>query len=292
MQYWTDFGRERHYEDCGSLRMSFSSLAVNCRPRLIPLVWDGGQHHECIRSRPVGRSKPCLPSRAWHRTLIVAVVSIAFLGETLSPASQWAILLIGLGITSLSVTRGVEGLRNLRMMVFALGTGGFIAAYAVLDGLWARASGTAHDYMVWVSLVSSAFIVGVAHFLGSKSGGAPIGGRTRIAGSGIRSHKLCLVVDDNLGNDVGADTPGVCFARDQHCVRCRYRCRILKERLNLARLVSITGNTDRHYYIKIQPLAAAQPDCLIGTQTELPRGRCSAFTSSSPPISRSRSTRA
>ena len=46
--------------------------------------------------------------------LIVAVVSIAFLGETLSPASQWAILLIGLGITSLSVTRGVEGLRNLR----------------------------------------------------------------------------------------------------------------------------------------------------------------------------------
>ena len=102
--------------------------------------------------------------------LIVAVVSIAFLNETLSRASQLAILLIGLGITSLSVTRGVEGLRDFRMIGFALGTGGFIAAYTVLDGLGARASGSAHDYMVWVSLVSSALIVGVVHFLQSRSG--------------------------------------------------------------------------------------------------------------------------
>ena len=74
--------------------------------------------------------------------LLVAAASVLFLGEQLSQVTQVAILLVGIGITSLSLTRGVEGLRDLRMVGFALGTGGFIATYTLLDGLGARASGS------------------------------------------------------------------------------------------------------------------------------------------------------
>ena len=121
--------------------------------------------------------------------LIVAAVSTVFLGEQLSQASQIAILLIGLGITSLSLTRGVEGLRDLRMIGFALGTGGFIAAYTLLDGLGARAAGTAHGYMVWVSFAASALIVAAVHGL-QRGVSAPVSRRTRIAGitSGLTSY--------------------------------------------------------------------------------------------------------
>ena len=47
-------------------------------------------------------------------------------------------LLIGLGITSLAMTRGAEGVREPRMVAFSLATGGFVATYTLLDGLGAR----------------------------------------------------------------------------------------------------------------------------------------------------------
>ena len=47
------------------------------------------------------------------------------------------------------------------MVGYALGTGGFIATYTLLDGLGARASGSAHGYVVWVSLTGSVAIVAV-----------------------------------------------------------------------------------------------------------------------------------
>ena len=100
--------------------------------------------------------------------LIVAAVSVMFLGEQLSRPSQIAILLVGLGITSLSLTRGVEGLRDLRMVGFALGTGGFIAGYTLLDGLGARASGSAHGYTAWISLISCSLITAAITWLAAQ----------------------------------------------------------------------------------------------------------------------------
>ena len=87
--------------------------------------------------------------------LAVAVVSITVLGENLSYANQGAVLLIGLGITSLALTQRPTSLIDLRPFLFALATGAFIAAYTIVDGLGARAAGSAHGYMIWLSLVTS-----------------------------------------------------------------------------------------------------------------------------------------
>ena len=97
--------------------------------------------------------------------LAVAVVSISILGENLSHANQGAVLLIGLGITSLALVQRPTRLTNLRPFLFALATGAFIAAYTIVDGLGARVAGSAHGYVIWLSLVTSLLIVNGVQWL-------------------------------------------------------------------------------------------------------------------------------
>lgn len=172
--------------------------------------------------------------------LIVAAVSMAFLGEQLGQASQIAILFIGLGTTSLSLTRGVEGLRDIRMVGFALGAGGFIATYTLLDGLGARASGTAHGYMVWVSVVASAFIVAAVTWL-QRGVSAPVARRTRIAGimSGLTSYASSWTI---IWAMTMVPIPLVSALRETSIIfAVAIGVIFLKERLNLAKLVSISA---------------------------------------------------
>jgi drug/metabolite transporter (DMT)-like permease len=171
--------------------------------------------------------------------LFVAAVSVLFLGEQLAPASQIAILLIGLGITSLSLTRGAEGLRDLRMVGYALGTGGFIATYTLLDGLGARASGSAHGFVVWVSLVGSAAIVAVILLV---QRGRPVPSRrTRVAGivSGLLAYGVAWAV---IWAMTVVPVPLVSALRETSIVfAVAIGVVVFKERLNLARLASIAS---------------------------------------------------
>ena len=97
--------------------------------------------------------------------LVVAVVSVAALGETLTRANQIAIVLIGVGIASLALTHRPMRLPHWRALAFAFATGAFIAAYTIVDGLGARLAGSAHGYMAWLSLMTSLAIVACAHWL-------------------------------------------------------------------------------------------------------------------------------
>jgi drug/metabolite transporter (DMT)-like permease len=172
--------------------------------------------------------------------LIVAVVSVGLLGEQLSRASQIAILLIALGITSLALTRGAATFRDLRPVLLALTTGGFIAGYTIIDGIGARAAGTAHGYMIWISLLTAVLIVGCVQWL-QQGRRAPISRRSRGTGvaAGIMSYgsswlviwaltlaPLALVSALRETGIVFAVVIGVVF---------------LNERLNLARLASIAA---------------------------------------------------
>lgn len=171
--------------------------------------------------------------------LIVAAVSIVFLGEHLSQGSQVAVLLIGLGITSLSITRGVGGLRDFRMLGFALGTGGFIAAYTLLDGLGARAAGTAHGYMAWVSLAASALMVAAVHWL-QRGIREPVSRRTCIAGvaSGLTSYVSSWMI---IWAMTMVPIPLVSALRETSMIfAVAIGVILFKERLNLARLASVT----------------------------------------------------
>ena len=97
--------------------------------------------------------------------LVVATVSVTALGEKLTYFNQAAVVLIGLGITSLALTQRPTSLIDLRPVVFAIATGIFIAGYTIVDGLGARVAGSAHSYMIWLSLVTSIIIVACAHWL-------------------------------------------------------------------------------------------------------------------------------
>jgi drug/metabolite transporter (DMT)-like permease len=84
--------------------------------------------------------------------LLVAGVSILFLGVTLVPVEILAVLVIGVGIISLSLTRQQSGRRNGRAAMLAFVTGCFIAAYSLVDGTGARLAQTALGFYSWLAI--------------------------------------------------------------------------------------------------------------------------------------------
>jgi drug/metabolite transporter (DMT)-like permease len=169
---------------------------------------------------------------------VVAIVSTVALGQTLTYANQLAILLIGLGITSLALSRSRSGLIDLRSLPLAMATGIFIAGYTIVDGLGAKVAGSAHAYMVWLSLVTSIVIVACTRWL-QQGRRVPIDGRTRKAAvaAGVMSYGSSWVVIWALTLAPFAlvsalRETGVAFAVLIGIV-------ILKERLSLSRFASI-----------------------------------------------------
>lgn len=170
--------------------------------------------------------------------LIVAGVSVGLLGEYLSPANRIAVVLIALGIASLCLTRGVQDLRAPRPVLYALATGGFIAGYTIVDGLGARAAGTAHGYMVWLSIITAFMTIGCIHWL-QQGGRKPADRRTRNRGiaSGLLSYGSSWLVIWAL---TLAPMAMVSALRETSIVfAVILGVFVLKERLNLARLFSI-----------------------------------------------------
>lgn len=82
--------------------------------------------------------------------LIVALVSVTLLGERLTSGALLGVLLMATGIMSLSLTRREQHLRDPMAVVFALGTGLFIAGYTLTDAVGARLAATAHSYAAWM----------------------------------------------------------------------------------------------------------------------------------------------
>ncbi len=82
--------------------------------------------------------------------LIVAFLSVTLIGEQLTRHALLAIFMMGVGIMSLSLTRGAQNLRDPWAVFFALGTGLFIAGYTITDGVGVRLAGNAHSYSAWM----------------------------------------------------------------------------------------------------------------------------------------------
>ncbi|MBL4811768.1 MAG: EamA family transporter [Rhodobacteraceae bacterium] len=87
--------------------------------------------------------------------LLVAAVSVLFLGVELSRAGLFGISMIGIGIMSLAFARQADGRRNGKAAGLALITGCFIASYSLVDGFGARLSGAPMTYYAGVALGST-----------------------------------------------------------------------------------------------------------------------------------------
>ncbi len=87
--------------------------------------------------------------------LIVAFISVMFLGVVLERTELIAVSIIGAGIISMSLVRQKDGQRNSKAAMLALTTGCFIAAYSLVDGLGARLAGTALGFYAWLTIGNS-----------------------------------------------------------------------------------------------------------------------------------------
>lgn len=97
--------------------------------------------------------------------LIVACISVMLLGINLSQFELAAIATIGTGIMSLTLVRRSDGLRNGRAASLAIITGGFIAAYSLVDGLGAREAGTALGFYGWLSILNAIIFASIMRII-------------------------------------------------------------------------------------------------------------------------------
>ncbi len=97
--------------------------------------------------------------------LIVAFVSVVFLGVQFGQLQLLGIAAIGIGIMSLVMVRRGTGLGNRNAGLMALATGCFIAAYSLVDGTGARLAGTAWGYYGWLSIINSAVFFAIMLYL-------------------------------------------------------------------------------------------------------------------------------
>ncbi|GAB6402661.1 EamA family transporter [Pseudomonas sp. MHK4] len=100
-----------------------------------------------VRSYKVGDLGQTYPISRGSSPILITLAASVFAGETVGPVAMSGILLVSGGIISLAF-RG----RKLAVpsLPYALGTGCFIAAYSVTDGIGVRLSGAPMAYTVWM----------------------------------------------------------------------------------------------------------------------------------------------
>jgi drug/metabolite transporter (DMT)-like permease len=108
-----------------------------------------------LASYKIGDLTQVYPIARGVAPLLVASVSVLFLGVNLSGTEMLAIAFIALGILSIALVRGADGLRNTKAAGMALITGCFIASYSLVDGTGARLAGTALGFYAWLGIANS-----------------------------------------------------------------------------------------------------------------------------------------
>ncbi|MHA1158691.1 MAG: EamA family transporter [Alphaproteobacteria bacterium] len=116
----------------------------------VGLVFHAGYQIFLLLAYRAGDLTQVYPIARGSAPMLVAGVSVVFLGVELSSLELVAILTIGAGILSLAAVRQGDGLRNGTAAGLAFITGCFIAGYSLVDGNGARVAGTALGYLGWL----------------------------------------------------------------------------------------------------------------------------------------------
>jgi len=99
--------------------------------------------------------------------ILITIVSLIFLGVALSNFEILGIIIISLGILSLSL-QGAKGIKNRSAVIYALVTGFFIMSYSITDGYGARVRHSPLSYMGW-SFILNATIFPIILKINNKS---------------------------------------------------------------------------------------------------------------------------
>jgi len=94
--------------------------------------------------------------------LLIAGGALLFAGEQLGGEALFGLVLVSLGIASLTLIGRGDGHRNRRAVYYALGTAVFIAAYTVTDGMGVRRADSVIAYVVWLTVLDGFPILCIA----------------------------------------------------------------------------------------------------------------------------------
>lgn len=122
-----------------------SAIAQSCYLLLLTTAYSYG---DMSRLYPVARGLS---------PLIVTVVSVGFLGESLSRPALLGVIIICTAITLLAFARGLP--RRGQGVGLALATGAAIATYTLIDGVGVRLSTSALGYASWLFLLQGPLVV-------------------------------------------------------------------------------------------------------------------------------------
>jgi drug/metabolite transporter (DMT)-like permease len=103
-----------------------------------------------VRAYRVGDFVQTYPIARGSSPLLVTLGAALFAGERLSLGTTAGVVLVAAGIMALAFE---DGRFSVASVPFALGTGCFIGAYSVTDGIGVRLSGSALGYTVWMCLI-------------------------------------------------------------------------------------------------------------------------------------------
>lgn len=123
------------------------------------IVLHAGYQFFLLQSYKVGDLTQVYPIARGTAPLLVAFISVFVLKVELSSMELLAIVIIGIGILSLTLVKRGDGQRNPQAVVFALVTSCFIASYSMVDGLGARLAGTSLGYYAWLSIANGFFMI-------------------------------------------------------------------------------------------------------------------------------------
>ena len=203
----------------------------------VSVVLHLGYQQFLLASYRMGDLTQVYPIARGTAPLLVASTSVVFLGVGLSRFEMLAVAFIGLGIVSLSLVRRENGLRNPAAAASAVVTGVFIAAYSLVDGAGARVSGSAVGFFGAIAFFNALALAAIFAVwrprlitslpsvvrVGVLGGGASFAAYTMVVYAFTQA-PIALVTALREVSIVFALLIGV-FA--------------LKERLNLAKLVSV-----------------------------------------------------
>jgi drug/metabolite transporter (DMT)-like permease len=151
----------------------FALAAILYAPRpaqgSLPFVFAGAILHTgyqffLLAAYRIGDLSQVYPLARGVAPLIVAGVSVGFLGIDLSGGELTAVIVIAAGIMSLALVRRRDGLRNMPAAALSIVTGGFIAAYSLVDGMGAREAATALGFYGWLSTINAVIFAAIMQF--------------------------------------------------------------------------------------------------------------------------------
>jgi len=122
------------------------------------IVLHAGYQFFLLQSYKAGDLTQVYPIARGTAPLLVAFFSVFVLKVSLTSMELLAIVVIGVGILSLTLVRRGDGQRNPHAVMFALITSGFIASYSMVDGLGARLAGTSVGFYAWLSIANGFFM--------------------------------------------------------------------------------------------------------------------------------------